>query len=161
DVSFESIGDRRVMRAAQREKVARALCDHLKRSGEYTYTLDLRRQNHEIDPTEDFLRNVKKGHCDRYAGALPLMLRSQGIPARVVKGFLGCEGRGDGTYQVRNSNAHAWVEALISRPDARGRARLHWLALDPTPFEDAPPALSFSLGKWWEDCQNVGAEVWR
>ena len=37
----------------------------------------------------DFLVNVKQGHCERFASALALMLRSQGIPSRVVVGFRG------------------------------------------------------------------------
>src|SRR5262249_56449752 len=80
DVAFKTDGERRVMLPAKREKVARALCDYLRSSREYTYTLDLRRQDYEIDPTEDFLRNVKQGHCDRYAGALALLCRGVGIP---------------------------------------------------------------------------------
>jgi hypothetical protein len=143
------------------EKVARALCNYLRDSGEYTYTLDLRRQDHSIDPTEDFLRNVKEGHCQRYAAGLTLMLRSLGIPARIVKGFRGCESSGNGIYDVRNSHAHAWVEALIERTDDKGRKQQHWLALDPTPYGEAPPAPPFSFGKWWENCQILSAEFWR
>jgi hypothetical protein len=144
-----------------REKVARALCNFLRNSGEYTYTLDLRRQDHNIDPTEDFLRNAKEGHCQRYAGGLTLMLRSLGIPARIVKGFRGCETSGNGVYQVRNSNAHAWVEALVERIDAKGLIEQHWLALDPTPYTSAPPAPPFSFAKWWENCRIFSAEFWR
>jgi hypothetical protein len=144
-----------------REKVARALCNFFRNSGEYTYTLDLRRQDHNIDPTEDFLRNVKEGHCQRYAGGLTLMLRSLGIPSRIVKGFRGCETRGNGVYHVRNSNAHAWVEALVERVDAKGRIEQHWLALDPTPYTEAPPKPPFSFAKWWENCRILSAEFWR
>src|SRR5205814_2284821 len=86
------------VRPGRWEKVARALCDHLATSGEYSYTLDLRRQNPSLDAAVDFLQNTKQGHCERYASALTLMLRSQGIPCRVVKGFRGAESRGDGTY---------------------------------------------------------------
>src|SRR5262249_36185128 len=78
-----------------------------------------------------------------------------------VKGFRGCWAEGDGIYDVRNSDAHTWVEALVSRPGADGRAHLHWLALDPTPLQDAPPAAPFSLSKWWENCRNLSADVWR
>jgi transglutaminase-like putative cysteine protease len=161
DLNTGPRGERIITPPYSREKVARALCNHLRDSGEYTYSLDLRRKDHEIDPTEDFLRNVKQGHCQRYAAGLTLMLRSLGIPARIVRGFRGCESRGDGTYIVRNSSAHAWVEALIERNDSDGRKHQFWLALDPTPFAEAPPAPSFSLAKWWENCTNFTSEFWR
>jgi transglutaminase-like putative cysteine protease len=161
DLTMLRDGDARLMHPAKREKVARALCNHLKQSGEYTYTLDLKRQDYELDPTEDFLRNVKQGHCERYSGALALMLRAEGIPARIVKGFRGCESLGDGQYQVRNSQAHVWVEALVSRPGANGRSHLHWLALDPVALEEAPAAPPFSLSRWWQDSQQRTSELWR
>lgn len=154
-------GEMRLLHPAQREKVARILCDHLKYSGEYTYTLDLKREDPDMDPTEDFLRNVKQGHCERYAGALALMLRAEGIPARVVKGFRGCESLGDGRYQVRNSQAHAWVEAVVSRPGPSGQPRLHWLALDPVAVQEAPASAPFSFSRWWQDCERMSLEVWR
>ncbi|MBO0697305.1 MAG: transglutaminase domain-containing protein, partial [Zavarzinella sp.] len=98
------------------EAIARALEHHLAASGEYTYTLDLTRQDKGIDPAEDFLLNTKAGHCQRFATALVLMLRTQGIPSQMVLGYRGCEGRGDGWYDVREDQAHAWVEVLIPAP---------------------------------------------
>jgi hypothetical protein len=62
---------------------------------------------------------------------------------------------------VRNSGAHAWVEALIERKGGDGRKHQHWLALDPTPIADAPPTPPFSLAKWWENCTNFTSEFWR
>jgi hypothetical protein len=140
------------------ERVARMLNDHLSRSGEYTWSLELRRESMEMDPVLDFLVHVKQGHCERYASALTLLLRTQGIPARIVKGHRGADYQGDGTYLVRNSHAHAWVEALIpSAPAERASGRLgpsgandadggsggDWLVLDPTPDStlDEPSAL--------------------
>jgi protein-glutamine gamma-glutamyltransferase len=95
------------------EVIARALERHLAASGEFAYTLDLTRQDKAIDPTEDFLLNTKSGHCQRFATALVLMLRSQGIPSQMVLGYRGCAGRGDGWYEVHEDQAHAWVEVLI------------------------------------------------
>jgi hypothetical protein len=153
--------DCRVMLPARREKVARALCAYLRTSGEYTYTLDLRRFDPDLDPTEDFLRNVKQGHCERYAGALALMLRTVGVPARIVKGYRGCQSAGDGTYWVRSSDAHTWVEALVARSEDGGPLRLHWLSLDPTPLDEAPAAAPFSWREWWDRCSNRTSEIWR
>jgi hypothetical protein len=139
--------------------VAVALTDYLAHSGEYGYSLESRRQDKALDPVLDFLTNVKQGHCERYATALALMLRSLGIPARVIKGFRGAEGQGDGTYLVRHSHAHAWVEALVPRPGGRP-GEYDWLTLDPTPGGDGPAAPSFSLARWWEDSLSRGQQFW-
>jgi protein-glutamine gamma-glutamyltransferase len=99
------------------EAIARALEAHLSSSGEFTYTLDLERKDKAIDPCEDFVLNTKAGHCQRFATALVLMLRSQGIPSQMVVGYRGCESRGDGWYDVREDHAHAWVEVLVQSAD--------------------------------------------
>jgi hypothetical protein len=143
------------------EKVARTLADHLTSSGEYSYTLDLRRQDEGLDPALDFLCNVKQGHCGRYAGGLALMLRALGIPSRVVTGFRGADGRGDGTYEVRDSQAHAWVETPVRRPGKDGQAQWHWLTLDPSPAQEAPSAPPFSLSRWWGGGQDAGRKLWQ
>jgi protein-glutamine gamma-glutamyltransferase len=98
------------------EAIARAFERHLASSGEFSYSLDLTRQDKLIDPAEDFVLNTKTGHCQRFATALALMLRSQGIPSQLVLGYRGCEGRGDGWYDIREDHAHAWVEILLAAP---------------------------------------------
>lgn len=143
------------------EKVARALTRYLASSSDYTYSLELRREDPAADPIEDFLIHVKQGHCERFAGALALMLRTQAIPARVVKGFRGAEDQGDGRYVVRNSHAHAWVEALVWRPDAAGRLAPRWLTLEPTPGGEALAAVPFSWTRWWEHVQQTGLGLWK
>jgi hypothetical protein len=111
-------GDARARLPEHHETIARALERHLAQSGEYTYTLDLARQDREIDPIEDFLINTRSGHCQRFATALVLMLRTQGIPAQMVVGYRGSESRGDGWYDVREDHAHAWAEILVPAPGA-------------------------------------------
>jgi hypothetical protein len=151
------------------EKAARALSEYLAHSGEYTYSLDLRRADPGLDPTVDFLCNVKQGHCERYAGGLALLLRSLGVPCRVVKGFRGQENQGDGTYLVRQSHAHSWVEVLVVRPppgsaaggeDAAKTWPRYWRALDPTPSADGQAAPAFSLNRFWESCLRDGWALW-
>ena len=152
------------------EHVGQALTRYLSRSGDYAYTLDLRRQDAGIDPLMDFLVNVKAGHCERFASALALMLRSQGIPSRVVVGFRGAgERSADGAYVVRENQAHAWVEMLVpagtpapNRPEGQSRSaqRLEWVTLDPTPASDLPPPTPYTLWDWWEDGQRTGQELW-
>ncbi len=99
--------------AAAHAKVAQALTNYLTQSGEFGYSLDLHRYQMNLDPLADFLLNVKEGHCERFAGGLNLMLRSLGIPARVIKGYRGVEPLEEGRYLVRQRQAHSWVQALM------------------------------------------------
>lgn len=123
--------------AKHHEVVARAFENHLSNSGEFNYSLELTRQDRNVDPIEDFLLNTKSGHCQRFATALALMLRSQGIPCQFVLGFRGCEQVEDGKYLIRQDDAHAWVEALI--PDSTNivfgadQLSVRWIVLDATP----------------------------
>src|SRR5262249_44686695 len=91
------------------------------------------------------------------------------IPSRVVKGFRGAEGRGDGWYDVRNSHAHSWAEVLVPRPGPDGQPvtgpdgepEVCWLTLDPTPSGAGPVVPPFSLAQWWESRQRLGAQFWQ
>ena len=102
---------------------------------------------------EDFLFNIRKGHCSRYATGLALMLRTLGVPTRIVLGFRGMEEAGDGIYEVRQCHAHAWVEALIQR-ERNGGVSWHWLRLDPTPTTEDIEATEFQWGNWWVVARN-------
>jgi len=87
--------------------------------GRFHYTLDFRNihWNDQIDPIEDFVRNHRSGHCELFASALVIMLRSQGIPARLVVGFHGGDYNTlNDCWMVRGKHAHAWVEAYL-RPE--------------------------------------------
>jgi transglutaminase-like putative cysteine protease len=107
---------------------ALALEHHLRDSGQYGYTLNLTIKNYLIDPVEDFLFNRKEGHCEYFATALALMLRSEGIPARVVSGFKGTERNSiKGCWEVQERHAHLWVEAWLNDK--------MWVTLDPTPAD--------------------------
>lgn len=98
-----------------------------------------------IDPVLDFVMNHRTGHCEYFASALALMLRSQGIPARIVIGYHGGEYNKIGEhFKFRNSDAHAWVEMFIPpetlpdldvEVDSEGLAGA-WVLLDPTPSGD-------------------------
>jgi transglutaminase-like putative cysteine protease len=135
------------------EAVARGLEAYLSQSGEYKYSLTLQRQDLKLDPVEDFLFNIRKGHCNRYASALALMLRTQGVPTRIVLGYHGLEPDddhpGSGVYFVRQCYAHSWVEALVRR-DEDGQRVWRWLTLDPTPAGEDAAAAEFQWGNWWE-----------
>jgi len=148
------------LRRERHEKVARALEAHLGHSGEYGYTLNLARRDRNADPVVDFLCNVKEGHCERFASGLAVMLRSQGIPARIITGYRGTEHQGDGLYHVRQNQAHSWVEALVPRSGPDG-VETRWLTLDPTPAEDQGHADLSAVGRWWREVQMRGSTLWR
>jgi hypothetical protein len=77
------------------------------------------------DPLVKWMDSKEAGHCELFAGALVLMARSAGIPARVVTGFKGGTWNGySGNYTIRNSDAHAWTEIW---DEGRGA----WLREDP------------------------------
>jgi protein-glutamine gamma-glutamyltransferase len=91
----------------------------------YTYSLSTAEPPRGVSPLEYFLFDSRKGYCEHYATAMVLMLRSLGIPARIVMGFYGGELNTYGEYIiVRQSDAHSWVEALIDK---------RWKRFDPTP----------------------------
>ena len=79
---------------------------------------------------EGFLFDAKTGYCQQYSGAMALLLRMGGVPARVATGFTpGSYDRRAKEYVVRDLDAHSWVEAWFPtyrlghvRPDAVGRA---------------------------------------
>jgi transglutaminase-like putative cysteine protease len=89
---------------------------------EYVYTLEL--PGEVADPLADFLFERKQGHCEHFATALAVLLRTQGFAARVVAGFFGGERVGD-AYVVRAGDAHAWTQVF-----APG---VGWVTLDATP----------------------------
>ncbi|HZW11460.1 MAG TPA: DUF3488 and transglutaminase-like domain-containing protein [Phycisphaerales bacterium] len=80
----------------------------------YTYSLDSPPPPRAVDPIDWFLTDASTGHCEYYASALAALCRSVGIPARVVTGYVAAEYNATtGHYVVRESNAHAWVEAEV------------------------------------------------
>lgn len=109
---------------------ARQIEYHLRR--DYGYTLELLPAA-VADPLAHFLFVRKKGHCEYFASAMAVMLRTLGIPSRVVTGFQsGVYNPMTGLQLVRASDAHSWVEAWIT-----GRG---WLTFDPTPPDPGAPA---------------------
>jgi protein-glutamine gamma-glutamyltransferase len=114
------------------EERARAIEQHLRHR--YGYTLEL--PAHEVrDPLAYFLFDRKKGHCEYFASAMAVMLRTLGIPSRLVTGFQsGVWNPLTDLYVIRASDAHSWVEAWLP-----GRG---WVTFDPTPPDPHPHAVS-------------------
>jgi len=102
---------------------ARAIEHYLKT--EFHYTLDLK--STDADPLAEFLFKTREGHCEYFATAMVMMLRTLEIPARIVNGFqMGEYNELNDMYTVRESDAHSWVEAYFPRTDS-------WIEFDPTP----------------------------
>jgi protein-glutamine gamma-glutamyltransferase len=77
------------------------------------------------DPLVRWMASREPGHCELFAGALVLLSRSAGIPARVVTGFKGGTWNAySGNFTIRNSDAHAWAEVWDPKKSA-------WLREDP------------------------------
>jgi transglutaminase-like putative cysteine protease len=115
----------RKMTAGAREEAEKAERIEYHLRHDYGYTLELLPKT-VPDPLANFLFDRKKGHCEYFASAMAVMLRTLGIPSRVVTGFQ------SGVYNpithlqvVRASDAHSWVEAWIN-----GHG---WMTYDPTP----------------------------
>jgi transglutaminase-like putative cysteine protease len=115
------------------ETEANAVERHLRK--DYSYSLKLL-QSEVRDPLAYFLFDRKAGHCEYFASAMAVMLRTLGIPSRVVTGFQsGIYNPISGWQVIRTSDAHSWVEAFLPR---RG-----WTTYDPTPPD--PNALQIGL----------------
>jgi transglutaminase-like putative cysteine protease len=79
-----------------------------------------------VPPLVAFTLQTKRGYCQHFAGAMALMLRMLGVPARVAVGFTsGAYNAKKGVWTVTDRDAHAWVEAWF--------AGYGWLPFDPTP----------------------------
>ena len=102
---------------------AAAIENHLRTR--FGYTLQLP-QTPVKDPIANFLFERRQGHCEYFASSMAVMLRTIGIPSRVVTGFRSDEFNDlTGNYVVRAKDAHAWVEAYFPG--------YGWQTFDPTP----------------------------
>ena len=103
----------------------RAVQTYLRRGFTYTETPGERRV-----PLASFLLRDKEGYCQQFSGAMALLLRMGGVPARVAAGFSpGTYDKERKEYIVRDVDAHSWVEAFFPT--------FGWVTFDPTP-EEAP-----------------------
>jgi len=114
---------RTVVAGASRLEAAALTEAYLKKT--YGYTLSPP-ERVSPDPLEDFLFGSRAGHCEYFATAMVMMLRSREVPSRLVTGFNRGQRNEVGEFEVvRKTNAHAWVEVF---DEQRG-----WVAFDPTP----------------------------
>jgi transglutaminase-like putative cysteine protease len=130
--------------ARNRYDQARAIESYLQT--QFGYTLDLKVGGK--DPLADFLFHVREGHCEYFATAMAVMLRTRGIATRVINGFqTGAYNDAADAYIVTQKEAHSWVEVYFPETEA-------WVTFDPTPAAGRTSAesagLNGSLGKYAE-----------
>jgi transglutaminase-like putative cysteine protease len=133
DVRIPRLAREIIEGAPTEELKARAIEKYLRRN--YGYTLQLLPST-VPDPLANFLFVRRKGHCEYFASAMAVMLRTVGIPSRVVTGFAsGVYNPLTGWQVVRASDAHSWVEAWV--------AGHGWRTFDPTPPDPSAIQSSF------------------
>jgi transglutaminase-like putative cysteine protease len=90
-----------------------------------SYTLDIPPLPRGADPVDQFLFVDRRGFCEQIATSLAVMLRSLGVPARVVAGYApGLRNPFTGLFEVRASDAHLWTEVWFPG--------VGWQSFDPT-----------------------------
>lgn len=129
---------------------ARAIEERLQH--DFGYTLELKASG--ADPLADFLFNVREGHCEYFSTAMAVMLRTQGIPARVVNGFQRGEyNEAAGVYTVTQRDAHSWVEVYF--PEAS-----RWVTFDPTPLAGRPASVRTGIKGWLSKYAEAVEMLW-
>lgn len=100
-----------------------ALRDYLRENVAYNDQIQAAPQG--VDPVHYTLFVSKEGYCNYYASAMAIMLRSQGVPARIVSGYAqGSFDEESSSYRVLASNAHTWVEVYFPK--------YGWIQFEPT-----------------------------
>jgi len=140
---------------------ARKIEDHLKHN--YRYTLNPKKGDGRT-PLSDFLFHAKEGYCEQYATSMVIMLRTLGIPARVVTGYVQGQWNDIGNYLLlRQRDTHSWVEAYLPYNFSKRNPHtlnnkteeMAWIRFDPTaseglvsPVRSSRLALYIDAFKW-------------
>lgn len=136
---------------------ALALEEYLRNN--YSYNLEVEEVPANQEFIHHFLFESKEGYCTYFATALAIMLRIEEIPTRYIEGYLAHEKSHEGVYQVKNSHAHAWVEAFIEP--------IGWMTLDATPAyapivraDNAPSTEEEEVERLPEDLDVRDSSLW-
>ena len=87
---------------------------------------------HGVDDMLHFLEDSRRGYCEQFAGAMAVLVRALGYPARVAIGFLPGDRQEDGRFRVTTSQVHAWPEVHFGE--------YGWIPFEPTPGRTNPSA---------------------
>lgn len=109
---------------------------------DFTYNLQAPPLPERADAVDHFLFVSRQGACEAFASAMAVLLRASGVPARLVTGYTaGAYNVFTGYYEVRNSDAHAWVEMY--------QPGVGWLEFEPTSgFATPEDVASSRTGEW-------------
>jgi hypothetical protein len=113
--------------------------EHYFRSKPFRYTLTPNLSGN-VPALADFMLKTHAGYCQMFSGAMALVLRLHGIPARVAVGFMPGKLQGAETYIVNDRQAHAWVEVYFPE--------WGWIPFEPTPGSHLPTDTSSSSPKF-------------
>ncbi len=111
---------------------AKAIESYLKSA--YPYSLSIEPPPYNADGVDYFLFEQKRGYSEYFASAMTVLLRTQGIPARMVTGYtVGDQVPDHDIYVVTDSHSHGWVEVFFPR--------YGWISFEPTPGAVIPLAV--------------------
>jgi transglutaminase-like putative cysteine protease len=97
----------------------------------FTYSTHVASVPSDRDWVDYFLFDLKEGYCDYFATAMVMLLRAEGVPARVASGFAPGEfDASTGVSMVRENHAHSWVEAYFPR--------FGWITFEPSVIRPIP-----------------------
>ena len=110
---------RRVVADAEADsplRAAIAIENYLRDEDNFVYDLNAPEAPEAQDYVDHFLFTSRVGFCNHFATAMAVMLRAQGIPCRLATGFTAGENQmARGVYEIRDQDAHAWVEVYLPR----------------------------------------------
>jgi hypothetical protein len=117
-----ALGRQLTANAATRREAVDAVVSYL--HSHETYKLDSPVPAKGADAVDDFLFRTHTGFCEQFASAAAILLQASGVPTRVVTGYASGQQQQDGTWLLRGSDAHAWIE--VEYPE------VGWVPVDPT-----------------------------
>src|SRR4029079_12972995 len=120
---IEDIAERWTADATSDYRKVLAIQQHF-HNGDFIYSTDVDTAV-DADSLVDFLTRTRTGFCVHYSSAMAVMVRALGLPARIGVGFRAGTRQRDGTYLVRTTDAHVWVEVMF--------AGYGWLQFEPEP----------------------------
>ena len=146
DPRIETYANATIVNANARNRYDRVKAIETQLRSDFGYSLEMKATG--PTPLSDFLFNVGEGHCEYFSTAMAVMVRTLGMPARVVNGFLPGEyNETAGAYTVRQSDAHSWVEVYFPQTQS-------WVTFDPTPaagrVEPQRTGFAAAVGKYAE-----------
>lgn len=131
-------------------RIAQRMERYFKQSGFLYQTTEVEPPEPGEDYVDQFLFESRVGYCDNFSTSMVVMLRSVGIPARWVKGFNTGTENSEGYYEVRQNNAHSWVEVYFED--------IGWMPFEPTVGFSSPRQVMVDESETTEDDQPLDSE---